>query len=550
MPFLRKKIKKGKPYWYIVKKIRIGKIVKDEWEVYLGTVENILQKFQDVGPTENIKLKSYQFGKLAAILAIDSELDFTHIIDNLTNKKQIKGLSVGEYLLVTIFGRWCGPLSKKASAEYFNKSFLKFYYNIPHKMNAQNILNQMKYIKEKEMINAISDEISKRLVSKGIIPTILNLDNTNFSTNIEKNGSLLRKGNSKNKRFDKNIVGLGLVINQDNIPFIHETFPGNIHDSKILPDIVDQITLRLKTLKIDPESITIIMDKGNNSEDNIERITGKMHIVGSLKRDQVRNLLELPLQEFEYLYTNKKKHEIKGYRTQLEVFGQEYTVVISHNSATEKRQKITYMNAKQKFLIGMKELKDKYERTEGSGRKMGQAGAIQKSSKLIPKNFQSVFIYEINTKPKELKYWVDEDKEKEIYSSFGKNAIFTDLHNWTSEQIVKTYNLKYLLENDFKWLKDKLLIPITPIYVWTDESIRVHVFLCVVGLLFMRYFLWKMKDLGVSEKELLEALENIRVSLVSNQKNMKKVKIVVEEMDSIQSRIFSRFDLGRYLQMN
>ena len=181
---------------------------------------------------------------------------------------------------------------------------------------------------------------------------------------------------------------------------------------------------------------------------------------------------------------------------------------------------------------------------------MGQAGAIQKSSKLIPKNFQSVFIYEINTKPKELKYWVDEDKEKEFYSSFGKNAIFTDLHNWTSEQIVKTYNLKYLLENDFKWLKDKLLIPITPIYVWTDESIRVHVFLCVVGLLFMRYFLWKMKDLGVSEKELLEALENIRVSLVSNQKNMKKVKIVVEEMDSIQSRIFSRFDLGRYLQMN
>ena len=102
MPFLRKKIKKGKPYWYIVKKIRIGKIVKDEWEVYLGTVENILQKFQDVGPTENIKLKSYQFGKLAAILAIDSELDFTHIIDNLTNKKQIKGLSVGEYLLVTM----------------------------------------------------------------------------------------------------------------------------------------------------------------------------------------------------------------------------------------------------------------------------------------------------------------------------------------------------------------------------------------------------------------------------------------------------------------
>ncbi|MDH5415436.1 MAG: IS1634 family transposase [Flavobacteriaceae bacterium] len=547
MPFLRKKIKKGKPYWYVVKKIRIGKTVKDEWEVYLGTVENILKKFRGVGPIENIKLKSYQFGKLAALLAIDEDLGFTQIVDELTNKNQIKGLSVGEYLLVTIFGRWCGPLSKKATAEHFDKSFLKFYYNIPHKMNAQNILNHMKYIKDKEKINAISDEISKRLILKGIIPTILNLDNTNFSTNIEKGGYLLKKGNSKDKRFDRNIVGLGLVVNEDNIPFIHETFPGNKHDSKILPDIVDRIVARLKTLKIDPESITLVMDKGNNSEDNVGKITDKMHIVGSLKRDQVRDLLEIPLHEFEHLYTNEKEHEIRGYRIKLNVFGQEYTVVVSYNPATEKRQKITYVKAKQKFLGGMKKLKEKYKRTEGRGRKMGQAGVIQNASKLIPKNFQSVFLYEINPKPKELRYWVDEKKESELYLAFGKNTIFTDLHNWSSEQIVKTYNSKYLLENDFKWLKDKLLIPVTPIYVWTDESIRVHVFLCVVGLLFMRYFLWKMKDLGVSDKELLEALENIRVALVSNQENMKKPKMMVEEMDAIQSRIFSRFDMGRYL---
>lgn len=552
MSFLRKKIKKGKPYWYIVKKMRIGKTVKDEWEVYLGTVENILKKFQSVVPTENIKLKSYQFGKLAALLAIDEELGFTQIVNKLTNKKKIQGLTVGEYLLVTIFGRWCGPLSKKATAEYFDKSFLKFYYNIPHKMNTQNILNHMKYIKDKEMINAISDKITKRLMAKGIVPTILNFDTTNFSTNIEKVGELSRKGNAKNKRFDKNIVGLGLVVNEDNIPFIHETFPGNVHDSKILPEIVDRIVARLKTLKIDPESITIVMDKGNNSEENIEKITEekKMHMVGSLKRDQVRDLLNIPLQKFNFLYANKKKHEIRGYRTKLDVFGQEFTVVVSHNPATEKRQRMTYENSKRKFFDGMKKLKGKYERVEGRGRKMGQAGAIQNASRLVHNNFQSVFKYEIYNKPKELKYWIDEGKEKELYSAFGKNAIFTDLHDWTSQQIVKTYNTKYILENDFKWLKDKLLIPITPIYVWTDESIRVHVFLCVVGLLFMRYFLWRMKDIGVRDNELLEALENIRVSLVSNRENMKKVKMVVEEMDTIQSRVFSRFDMGRYLQMN
>lgn len=552
MAFLRKKIKKGNPYWYIVQKKRVGKKVIDEWQIYLGTVENILKKFQGVGPNETVKLKSYQFGKIAAILAIDQELGFTQIVNEITHKKKVDGLTVGEYLLITIFGRWCGPLSKKATAEDFHKSFLKFYYNIPHKMNAQNILNHMKYIKDEETINTISDEITKHLISKGIIPTIQNLDTTNFSTEIDKGEELPKPGNAKNKRFDKNIVGLGLVANEDGIPFIHDTFPGNIHDSKILPDIVDRITKRLKTLKIDPKSITVVMDKGNNSVDNIEKITEgkKMHLVGSLKRDQVKNLLKIPLHKFDILYTNKKKHEIRGYRSKLDIFGQTFTVVVSHNPATEKRQRMSYEKSKQKFLDGMNELKKKYERTEGRGRKMEQAGLIREATKLIHKKFQGVFKYEIQTKPKGVEYWVDQDKEKEMNSAFGKNAIFTDVHDWTSEQIVKTYNSKWSLENDFKWLKDKLLIPITPIYVRTDESIRVHVFLCVMGLLFMRYFIWKMKDLEVSDRELIEAMEGIRVSLVSNQENMKNTRMVVEEMDMVQSRIFSMHDMGQYLQTN
>lgn len=551
MAFLRKKIKKGNPYWYIVQKKRIGKEVTDEWQIYLGTVEKILKKFQDVGPNKTIKLKSYPFGKIAVILAIDQELGFTQIVNEITHKKNVDGLTVGEYLLITIFGRWCGPLSKKATAEYFHKSFLKFYYNIPHKMNVQNILNHMKYIKDEGTINTISDEITKHLISKGIIPTILNLDTTNFSTEIEKGEELPKPGNAKNKRFDKNIVGLGLVANEDGIPFIHETYPGNVHDSKILPDIVDRITKRLKTLKIDPKSITVVMDKGNNSDENIKKITErkKMHLVGSLKRDQVKDLLKIPLHEFDILYTNGKKHEIRGYRSKRDIFGQTFTVVVSHNPATEKRQRMTYERSKQKFLDGMNELKKKYERAEGRGRKMEQAGLIREATKLIHKNFQGVFKYGIQTKPKGVEYWVDLDKEKEMNSAFGKNAIFTDIHDWTSEQIVKTYNSKWSLENDFKWLKDKLLIPIAPIYVRTDESIRVHVFLCVVGLLFMRYFIWKMKDLKVSDLELIEAMEGIRVSLVSNQENMKNTRMVVEEMDMVQSRIFSRLDMGQYLQM-
>lgn len=548
MAFLRKKIKKGIPYWYVVQKKRVGKKVIDDWQIYLGTAERIVEKFQNVGPTESIKLKSYQLGKLALILSIDKELGFTKAVNEQTGKKKVEGLTVGDYLLITIFGRWCGPLSKKATAEHFTQSFLKFHYNIPHKMNAQNILNNMKYIKDRETINAISDEMSIKLMSKGIVPSTLYLDTTNFSTNIETIEDLLRKGKAKDKQFGKNLVGLGLVINEENIPFIHETYPGNEHDANILPILVDRITKRLKSLKVDPKSVTVVMDKGNNSEDNLNMIKKEMHVVGSLKKSQVRELMGVPLGKFAHLYTNEKKHEIKGYRVKLPVFDQEFTVVVSHNPATEKRQKKTYEKAKEKFLNSMAKLKHRYERTKGKGRKMTQSGAINNTSKIVHKQYQSIFKFEIHSNPKKLEYWVSEEKELEWYAGFGKNAIFTDMHDWTSEQIAKTYNSKYKVEDDFKWLNNKLLIPITPMYVRKDDSIRVHVFLCVVGLLFYRYFIWKMKYLQISDSALLKALEGIRVALVSNKEKMNRAKLVVEEMDYTQSQIFCKFDMGQCLK--
>jgi len=53
--------------------------------------------------------------------------------------------------------------------------------------------------------------------------------------------------------------------------------------------------------------------------------------------------------------------------------------------------------------------------------------------------------------------------EKERRARFGKTIVFTDMHHWHSKKIVKTYNNKYLVEDDFKWFNDTTLISIKPI---------------------------------------------------------------------------------------
>jgi len=542
---LKRKRIKGHPYWYAVSQKRVNGNLIDEWQVYLGTAEKILRKIQGGGPN-SINIKSYEYGKVAAILAINEELGFTDIVDDLTGKKHIDGLTPGDYALVSILGRWAGPLSKRATAKMFKESFIRFCYNIPHKMNAQNILNNLHYLADPDVIDGIFLRLSRRLMDNGINPRVLLWDTTNFSTTIESGGSLPRKGNAKDKRFDRNLVGLGLVVSGDNVPFLHETYPGNVHDAKVFSKMVGRMVERLRALGVDPKSVIVVMDKGNNSEENIEGLLDEMHVVGSLKKDQARELLRVPLERFEDLYVNSKGHRIRGFRTEREIFGRRFTIIVSHNDATEMRQRKTYDRYKSRFLEGMKSIKDKYERRGGRGRPMTQAGAIRKIRELTADNYARVFRYEIGLEPRKLDYWIDDVAERELYESFGKTIMFTDLDELSSREIVELYNSKYRIENDFRLLNNKLAIPLTPMYVRTDESIRAHVFVCVVGLLFLRYFFWRMRDLGRSENDLLEALEGIRVALVSTE-DMKGVRMVVEEMSPLQSRIFSRLDMGRFL---
>ncbi len=82
---------------------------------------------------------------------------------------------------------------------------------------------------------------------------------------------------------------------------------------------------------------------------------------------------------------------------------------------------------------------------------------------------------------------VDAKKEAEVKEGFGKTVVFTDRVDWTDEKIVRTYFERSAMEEEFHVLKDGLLMPVMPIFHRLDKRIRVHAFLCVVGLLFYRW---------------------------------------------------------------
>ena len=549
MVFLEKKKLKGRTYWYASERSLVDGKIKRTWQEYLGTTESIIECMRKSKELPHIKLKSFQYGKTAALLSISDELNFIDIVNKHTNKKKIEGLSVGEYLLLNIIGRCDGALSENAMQKWFDKSSLSLLWKFPHKLTCQNFLNHYKYI-DHETSKNIEDDLCKVLLEKGLTPHILFLDETNWFNYIKKGEDLPQNGNNKQYRNHMKQVCMGLTVSEDNVPFMHEVYEGNKHDSKIFPELLDTLTERLTNLKITTKDMILVFDKGNNSQVNIEDVLSKMHIVASAKHNQAEDLLNVPLEKYIHLYTNPQSNKIYGYRTKYVFFGTEFTTVVLYNEASYKKQRKSYEGSKAKIVSKLEDLKRRLNSNRGKER--DRSSVVREFNDIIRKDFRSVFEYEVGEVPKgkkkpTLEFWINEKVENIRYAGFGKTIVFTDLKNWHSEKIAKTYNQKYLVEDDFKLLNDVLLVPVGPINHHTDFNIRAHIFLCIIGMIFYRYMAWKCKHLGLSLGQLVEKLRDIRLALVQK-KTSKKVEIVVEEMDAKQARLFSLLDLGRFMR--
>jgi transposase len=405
-------------------------------------------------------------------------------------------------------------------------------------------------------VRSVEDHLAKVLIQRGISPKRLIFDTTNMVTHIEHGEELPKKGHSKQRRYDKNLIGLALAVGDENVPILHETFPGNESDMTIFPRVIGDARARLAMAGAHTENLVVVFDKGNNSEENFDALPEDIRLVGSLKRNQVADLMLVPLSDYKVLYTNRKKHDVLGIKATQTHFGREWTVIVQYNAATFRKNERSYERELERSLKKLKQVQEQLEKPPGKGRPPTEQGVAKKIVKALPENHSKAINWNVKSEEIELRgkkrmrlhltFSVDIDQDKYYRRGFGKTAVFTDCHEWSPEEIVRTYNSKYLIEDDFKWLKNKLLICVTPVYHRRDDRIRVHVFACVLGLVLVRYTAWKLNDLGLPASKLFEKLEGIRVSIVKENATG-ETSFRVEQMDAVQSTIFTRLGLDRYI---
>ncbi|MGI0131174.1 MAG: IS1634 family transposase, partial [Thermoplasmata archaeon] len=350
------------------------------------------------------------------------------------------------------------------------------------------------------------------------------------------------------------LVGLATAVTEHHLPVFHEVFPGNENDAKLFQEVVEEMLEALLKLGVASEELVFVFDKGVSSEEGWRLLARhRTHFVSSLKRTQAIDLLARPIRAYRRLFVTEQGEPILGFRvSRRTVLGIPGTVVVTYNESAKHRQEQGYERAKARFLAECREIGERLSRPH-RGRRTTTQSLTERIEDVLPPKWRGVFKYHIGATldrgfPKfQVRAWVDPKKEQELRSGFGKMVLFTDREDWDDEKIVRTYFARSAMEEDFHVLKDVLLMPVMPIFHRKDPRIRVHAFLCVLGLLFYRWIQLRLeKELGQGTPidRLARSLGGIRVAAVTDAKG-KGGRWVLEKVRDERKELVEALQLAR-----
>jgi hypothetical protein len=125
MAHIHKKMKKGRPYYYVRETARVNGKPKVVNQVYLGSLERIMEMAAGIGG-EIKKLQVQEYGSLLIGDLIEKEIDIAAIVDDVVGGKENQdGPSVGDYFFYAILNRMIDAKSKRALPEWYKSTAIQ-----------------------------------------------------------------------------------------------------------------------------------------------------------------------------------------------------------------------------------------------------------------------------------------------------------------------------------------------------------------------------------------------------------------------------------------
>lgn len=563
MPSLTKKIVRGRPYYYLRECQRVNGKPKVVSTLYLGSAESMRERLLRPQPAE-IALR--EFGGSAAAFSIAQALDVVATMDRHVPKRGHQGPSVGQYLLLAALNRCVAPTSKTQIAAWYEKTVLRRLLPLTsNQLTSQRFWDNMERVSSRQ-IAAIEQDLAQTAVSRFRLDLrCLLLDATNFFTFLDSfnlRAQLPQRGHSKEGRDNLRLLGLAVLVTADgDVPLLHHTYAGNQHDAVTFASVTEQLFTRCRALSEAVEEITLVFDKGNNSEDNLRRIEdGPLHFVGSLVPTQHPDLLAVARPQMRRLDPSQLP-AVWAYRAQKPVFGVKRTVVVTFSQQLFRAQRKTLTREINRRLRKLEKLQNQLRlRRPGNRGKKPTVTGVENQVKAIlrGRHMADLFTTQVSMTrhglPR-LRFQFRQAAYATLRSTLlGKTILFTDHgEDWSDEQIVLAYRAQHHVEADFRRLKNPYYLSFRPTFHWTDQKLRVHAFYCVLALMILNLLRRQLAQSGLmlSTVEMMKQLTDIQeVTLLypAPQRSQEPlVRTELSKMSDRQKQMVSALGLDRYL---
>lgn len=559
MAHLHKKIKKGRPYYYVREMARVDGKPKVVSQIYLGSIERLVE--MAAGASDSIaKIKSQKFGALWLANLIDQDIDLAGLIDTVVPKgKAETGPSVGEYFLYAVFNRMIDACSKHSLADWYEDTAIQQIRPVAvSALTSQRYWDKWDRVSEDD-IHSIAEQFFKKLSElEPPSPECFLFDTTNYFTFMasDTESDLCRRGNNKEGRHWLRQVGVALLVSRDNqLPFFYRAYEGNCHDSKLFGGIVDSVIASMRRVADKPCQLTIVFDKGMNSEGNIAAIDENpdINFITCYSSYFSPDLIRTKLSEFSVVDTAKNRQlkdagatddQLLAWRTTGEYWGQERTVVVTYNPKTARKQRYAFEAKLFKLEAELFSLRDRVRKGARHWKK--KQNIENRYQKLCEELHLPKDLYKLELATEDgrlvMRFGKDYYRISKYCDKLGKNILITDNMDWETSQIVQASLDRYMVENSFRTSKDDDLVGMMPVRHWTDSKIRCHILTCMVALSYLRLIELRLQraQINISAATVMKNLHRLNSCLVW--KSGKKAPArMIEEPTAMQEVILKAF---------
>lgn len=336
-------------------------------------------------------------------------------------------------------------------------------------------------------------------------------DCTNFYFEIDREDGFRMKGPSKENKKEP-IVGLGLLLDANQIPIGMKMYPGNESEQPVIRTIIDDLKQRNH---ISGRTIQVA-DKGLNCLNNI------LHALkagdGYIFSKSVKKLPEVEktwaLLENDFVDVKNSKGDVL-YRIKECVDDFTYTCTdeSGHKKAVKLREKrvVTFnpkLAEKQKYEINRQV--EKAKALKACKAKKSEYGDSSKYVSFIPADKKG------EKTDGKIKVELNEKAIENAKKLAGYNMIVTSEIHMPASQIYAAYHNLWRIEESFRIMKSQL--DARPVYLQKEETITGHFLICYLAVLLTRLLQIHVLNDQYGVEEIFDFIHDFRVAKVSDRK--------------------------------